>query len=1180
MRLSKIKLAGFKSFVDPMTLHFVSNLTAVAGPNGCGKSNVIDAVRWVMGESSAKNLRGGAATDVIFSGSSARKPVGQATVELLFNNNEGRLGGEYAAYTEIAIKRQVTRDGQSSYFLNGQRCRRKDITDIFLGTGLGPRSYAIIEQGMISRVVESKPEELRVFLEEAAGISKYKERRKETESRIEDTQANLARLNDLKGELETQLRHLERQAQAAARYTALKEKENEMSAQLAALGWDRVNRENEAQETVIRETAVALEAQQAALQHTKTTIEKERVTQSEAHDGLNDIQRRFYSVGADIAKIEQTLAMHQERQTQLKSDHQDALGNLQTIQAQHSQDHQHQIRLQEETEQLNPTYAQASVGVNRAQEVLNETEIAFEEWRDQALMLQQAIQAPTREAEVEKSKISQLERQIHQTQERVVRLEAQLAELNQGADNNIQAHTEMMEEKIAQHTDEIEGLNDALETDHQEREKLKQSLLVLRGEIKAVQQSLNSLEGEQSALQALQAVALGQSQDHRSHWVKERGLDEAAFLAQKINVEPQWLLAVETVLEGFLDALAIERRAFETACPYLTDLSEAGMGLLAWEPCAQRADNALPLAHSLATKIQNIQFFPENLQQSLSHIRVAQGLEQALEQVDDLAVHESIITPQGVWLGQGWAKRKAQKNEQAGVLVREEKLQTLRSEIEIKQAVFDDLQLSLETQEEQLRILAEQRERQQQEQSRLRQVLANLESDLKIKKNRFEQNQQRLQQVGIELRESEAIIQTGQTEVDQARKRLHAAIESMAAHTEASQKSEAQKADFVAAVNNARAHLKEQTTRSQELTLRLQGNAQQVKLLQENVQRFTQQLEGLHNRIAQLEASLLRNEEPVEGLREALEINLERRLHLEEALQLSREQVARVDNKLKDLSQELQHQEHQLALLQEKLQSAKLTWQTLTVRRETAIEKLKNTDYTLESLLANMPEGANEAQWEKELLDIAQKIQRLGAINLAAIEEFSAQQQRKTYLEAQCLDLTEALDTLESAIRKIDKEMREKFQTIFDQVNDRFKILFPKLFGGGQAALTLTGEDLLETGVTLMARPPGKKNSNISQLSGGEKALTAVALVFSIFQLNPAPFCMLDEVDAPLDDSNVGRFCSLVKEMSSTVQFIYVSHNKLAIEMAEQLQGVTMREPGVSRLVTVDIEEAKSLAEA
>lgn len=1173
MHLKAIKLAGFKSFVDPTTIQFVSNLTAVVGPNGCGKSNVIDAVRWVMGESSAKNLRSGALTDVIFTGSSTRKPVGQATVELLFENVAGRLGGEYAGYSEIAIKRLVTRDGQSQYFLNNQRCRRKDITDIFLGTGLGPRSYAIIEQGMISKVIEAKPEDLRNFIEEAAGVSKYKERRRETENRIKHTQDNLARLNDLQDELDKQLRHLERQSQAAARYQEFKITEKKLSAELASLAWQRLDREVVEHENVIRNALVKLGESQANSQQLKTTQEKQRLLQSQANEQLNEIQKRYYGIGAEIAKIEQALAHHEERREQLKFDRQEMIEALQTAEVLLAKDQETYEERKLSIEEAEPLYEESLEAARRAQVIVEEAECALEAWRERGAALSQAMLGPSRLAEGEKAKIAHLEKQIQQIQERIKRLEVEYQELNIEDPIELEKIAEQIETLLLEKESCIEQIeqNQVCKVAYQDELKEKQA------ELSAAQQRLYEAQGQFSALETLQAAALGKHDEARKQWLREQGIDDPKRVAQLIQVNAGWETSVETVLEGYLEAIGVTTGEWDNLSNNVLS-GVSGIHLFDWRDQTSEVIAIHP--ESLLHQIVNKDSLPKMISQLLAQVCVANDVTEARALLSSLPDPMSVITAEGVWIGKRWIKLKAKTQAQNSVLIREEKLKQLTQVIATEEEKCEAIALFIREQQGYFVELESERERLQQEKNRFQQESLRLESDKRIRQSKIEQTQKRQEVIHSELLECQNILQDCQRDVNHSRSQLHVALEQMAEQSREQETLAGQRFNLTEAVLQAKNKAKETSLLVNEISLKIQTYRTQKEALQDNIQRFSTQINATKQKLSHIEQALEKIDEPILSLRESLEINLEKSIAIEDELSLARDQVAKIDNEMREIEKTLSQCERTIDEWREKNERVKMQWQALTVHRENVLEKLNVLQVPLEEVLKDMPDEANEAEWQTRLTEIEQKIQRLGPINLAAIEEYDAALQRKQYLDSQLTDLTEALTTLENAIKKIDKEIRAKFQETFEKVHQGFERLFPKLFGGGQASLIMTGEDLLDAGITVMARPPGKKNSTIQLLSGGEKALTAVALVFAIFELNPAPFCMLDEVDAPLDDNNVGRFCNLVKEMSNAVQFIYVSHNKLAIEMAEQLQGVTMREPGVSRLVTVDIEEAKSLVEA
>lgn len=1174
MRLTKIKLAGFKSFVDPTVLHLSGNLSAVVGPNGCGKSNVIDAVRWVMGESSAKNLRGGAITDVIFNGSTGRKPVGQASVELLFDNSDGRLGGQYASYAEIAIKRIVTRDGQSKYYLNGQGCRRRDIKDVFLGTGLGPRSYAIIEQGMISRVIDAKPDDLRIFLEEAAGISKYKERRRETENRIKHTQENLDRLNDLRDELDKQMRHLERQSEAAKKYNEYKSELSTTEQQLAAMTYQRLNTDIQNLEQKIREASVALESQLAKVQHIKTAQEKAQIDQQQAHEVLNEAQKVYYGIGADIAKIEQSLQHHTERKASWLADKQDAEQSLAEAKQQSHLDQTRSEELKSALQQLQQDNQIAIDEANCSNKAENTAETALEDWRENHQALQQAAVKPGQQAESEKAKIAQLERQVQQTQTRHEKLITQQNSLvkvdNSDLDN--------FEDGIQAIQTDIASIETQLAAALEERKQVSEKMQALKPEMQSAQQALDANKGELSALQAFQANALGKNNEARTQWLVQQSLNDVPYCAEKLQVTTGWESAVEAVLGDWLQALGLNEAALKQVSSKLGDLSGEGLKMLAWNDSPTHLSKT---PQRLTSVLQGSEHLPLSVFKHLEQVHLAEDLTQAQTLLSQLSDTESVITKTGIWLHRDWIMVKGSQDAADDSLMRREQaIKDLCQTIETQAEALESQQMALRDLEKHFQDCDDKKETLQQALHDKKSALTELTSERNVKRNQWEQYQARDAQIRQELQECVDTLNQVQAEIQQARQQLATLVEDMSAKHEALAASQDKKAALQESLQAARQKARADREKMHGLAMSIQTHQTQLEALNHNQTRLEQHIGQLSQKITHLDSQLERADEPVAELKESLESALAKRLESEQALNVARDQVAACDNQLSDLGRQLNVESQAVESVREKGESLKLNCQSFIVRRETVLEQLQSDPNSIDQIVANLPAEADEATWQSQIESLSAKIQRLGAINLAAIEEFETAKERKVYLDEQLADLTEALTTLENAIKKIDKETRAKFEETFNNVNNHFKVLFPQLFGGGQAHLEMTGDDLLDTGVTVMARPPGKKNSSIQLLSGGEKALTAISLVFSIFQLNPAPFCLLDEVDAPLDDSNVGRFCRLVQEMAQSVQFIFISHNKVAIEMAEQLHGVTMREPGVSRLVTVDIEEAKSLAQA
>ncbi|MDH1509059.1 chromosome segregation protein SMC [Pseudomonas mosselii] len=1162
MRLKCIRLAGFKSFVDPTTVNFPSNMAAVVGPNGCGKSNIIDAVRWVMGESSAKNLRGESMTDVIFNGSTSRKPVSQASIELVFDNSDNSLVGEYAAYAEISIRRKVTRDGQNTYYLNGTKCRRRDITDIFLGTGLGPRSYSIIEQGMISKLIEAKPEELRNFIEEAAGISKYKERRRETENRIRRTQENLARLTDLREELERQLERLHRQAQAAEKYREYKAEERQLKARLAALRWRDLDQRVRQRETVIGDQEIAFEALVAEQRNADASIERLRDGHHELSERFNQVQGRFYSVAGDIARVEQSIQHGQQRLRQLQDDLKEAERSRLETESHLGHDRTLLATLGEELAMLEPEQELTLAAAEEAAATLEEAELGMHGWQEQWDSFNTRSAEPRRQAEVQQARLAQLEASLERLAERQRKLGEERDQL--GGDSQ-DTETCDLDEQVASSELLLEDLQ------LQERQVVEQ-LDALREQMQQANQAqqqqqgdLQRLGGRLASLEALQQAALEPGVG-AADWLRAQGLEQRPRLAEGLRVEPGWELAVETVLGADLQAVLLDDfTGLEFAA-----LEQGELRLL------MAGAQGASVAGSLLDKVEG----SVDLSPWLGQVMPVETLEQALSRRGSLGAGQSLVSRDGYWVGRHFLRVSRGGEAQGGVLARGQEIERLGREQLEQEALLEQLDEQLQRLREQQLDLEEQREqlrRRSQDESRQHGELKARLSAGRARAEQLELRRRRLQEELAELQEQRAL---EHEQLGEARLLLQEALDLMAQDTEQRELLMARRDTLREGLDRIRQEARQHKDHAHQLAVRLGSLRAQHDSTRQALERLEQQAARLSERQEQLNLNLEEGEAPLEELRLKLEELLERRMSVDEEMRQARLHMDEADRELRDAERRRTQAEQQSQLLRGQLEQQRLESQGLDVRRKTLQEQLLADGYDLQGVLATLEADASEQGTEQALEQLEARIQRLGAINLAAIEEYEQQSERKRYLDAQDADLVEALETLENVIRKIDKETRNRFKDTFDQINAGLQALFPKVFGGGSAYLELTGEDLLDTGVTIMARPPGKKNSTIHLLSGGEKALTALALVFAIFKLNPAPFCMLDEVDAPLDDANVGRYARLVKEMSETVQFIYITHNKIAMEMADQLMGVTMHEPGCSRLVAVDVEEAMAMVDA
>ncbi|MAL98324.1 MAG: chromosome segregation protein SMC [Alteromonadaceae bacterium] len=1162
MRLKSIKLAGFKSFVDATTVPFPTNMTAIVGPNGCGKSNIIDAVRWVMGESSAKFLRGESMSDVIFNGSHSRQPVGQASIELVFDNSDLTAPGEFSAFTEISVKRRVTREGQSEYFLNGTRCRRRDITDLFLGTGLGPRSYAIIEQGMISRLIEARPEELRTYIEEAAGISRYKERRKETESRMRRTQENLDRLTDLRDELGRQLQHLERQAQSAEKYRAYKKEERQKKAELAVLRWRSLDQERELRQAEVQETELQLEQAVTARVNRESSLESLRQEQGDRSEHFNRAQGRFYEAGADIARVEQSLEHQRQRARQLARELEQALENQQELARELGQDEDRLALVAEGLAENEPALDESAARSDESGQHLQNAEAEMGEWQQRWEEFSQKSAEIRQRAEVEQSRIRNAEDSIQKLQDRQRRqadelelLESQLdrSELDELREECAaqQEKVSLLQESTAEAEATIEQLRDRVQSADQ---KLNES----RG-------TLQQRRGELASHEAMLAEQLEDRDEAINDWLRSQNMAHTPRLATELQVEPGWEDAVEAVMQNLAQA-----RLIDTLDGVLAEDLPPRLSLVVRQGEVRAATGSLLEKVGGAGALGSL----------LNRVKCAPDLAVALAWSSKLDSDQSVITPQGYWVGAGWLQTPVRGSGQMGVIERQRAVESLQAQShELEQSVTDQ-EASLQGLRREMAETEQQRKESQQAQAEASRALSALDSRIGAIQARSEQIEMRLDR----LREDRVDLADQRTaEEERLAEAREIWQEAMAGMEEGADEKETllgQRDTIRERLDSLRLQARHDRDHHHQLQLQVQALRNQRDGLKTTLDRMSLQRERLDERVTLLREGREEAEMPIEDLALELEGLLERRLAEEEKLAHARTALEAIDTQVRDIEQHRAETEQRIQQIRDHLQRLKMDTQALELRCTGHLEQLTELEVTLQSVIEHLPAEATEEEWDAELQRLANRIQRLGAINLAAIDEYRVQSERKNYLDEQHADLSEALETLEAAIRKIDRETRQRFKETFDKVNQGLQELFPKVFGGGNASLELTGEDLLETGVTIMARPPGKKNSTIHLLSGGEKALTAIALVFSIFQLNPAPFCMLDEVDAPLDDANVGRYATLVRAMASQVQFIYITHNKIAMEMADQLMGVTMHEPGVSRLVSVDVEAAAALAEA
>lgn len=1163
MRLNYIKLAGFKSFVDATKVPFPDQMTCVVGPNGCGKSNVIDAVRWVLGESSAKNLRGDAMTDVIFNGSNSRKPVSRASVELVFDNSDGRLQGEYAGYQEISVKRVVSRDGQSGYFLNGSKCRRRDITDLFLGTGLGPRSYAIIEQGMISRLIESRPQELRVFLEEAAGISRYKERRKETENRIRRTQENLERLTDVREELSTQLAKLQRQAAAAKRYKTLKAEERTFKAQLQALRWlqyqqqcDRVEEQLQAQQTELERWI----AEQRGSERGQTAL---RERQAELKQTFDDAQRQFYECNTEITRLEQHIQHQRQMAEQQRRQLDEAQRQRTELELRLAEDKESLAQYEELYEQHLPELEVLQASQDEMAEQVLQAEdklAAIQEEVQQYEQSQRDRQQKLDLIQVELRGIEQLSQGLRQQEQQYQQKLASLKETDYST-RSTQA-SQLLEERRERKAQADQALQQAVEAMNDAERTRDES----RDQLAGLKAEEHKLEAQRQSYQHLLKNRQPAESEALQQWLENQSYSR---LLELLEVEDSWHTAVEVVAGPWLQAAVL------TGDDAQTCLADAPLGIeqpgwllaIDQEVAGQKTT---PRSGSLAEVIRGDA-------RHLSLFNQVCRLEKVTASWTESDAWAFAVDRDGILHYRDGRASKSFEKEDSQLLWQQaldeltSRLQHVREQHKLQHEQTDAAQLACKTATEQLeQARTEQRQAEYAEieqRNKVEQIIqAQVQHDDAVAE---------LEQALEALMLSRAEQEEKQLTLEDEWQRWQAQDSNEQLLLEARQRLEQSRRQLT----DSREHQQKSVSQYHQMQLAIQQAEQQCAHTRQGIERQQQALQELTQRTTELQQA---PDDEIESAvqQEALAEAIQRREQAETEKTAVADELAGVESELNVLNQGQQGVQLKIDQQRQQVETSKLELAASRERGHTLLEGLQETGFALKDVLETMPEDAEIKAWQTRLDSIARSLQQLGAINLAAIEEAETQAERKAYLDSQYDDLTASLQLLDDAIKKIDKETRQRFRKTFDQVNHDLGELFPKVFGGGSAYLDLTDDDLLETGVTIMARPPGKKNSTIHLLSGGEKALTALSLVFAIFRLNPAPFCMLDEVDAPLDDANVGRFCRLVQEMSESVQFIYISHNKIAMEMATHLAGVTMQEPGVSRLVAVDVDEAVALAEA
>ena len=1174
MRLNSIKLSGFKSFADPTSFALPGQLVGVVGPNGCGKSNIMDAVRWVLGESKASELRGESMQDVIFSGTTGRKPAGRASVELVFDNADHRAGGQWGAFAEVAVKRILSRDGASSYYLNNQPVRRRDVQDVFLGTGLGPRAYAIIGQGTISRIIESRPEELRLFLEEAAGVSKYKERRRETASRLADTHENLTRVDDILRELGANLERLEKQAEVALRHNALQASSTLKQHQL----WFLKHAESEAERSRVgadlEKSVNDLESRIADLRRVENELETVRQAHYAAGDLVNQTQGVLYEASAEVGRLEaeirrvadarqrvgQRLAQLGQEAAQWAARGQDAGAESDTLAEKTLAATRQSALLTAEGDAHQRQLPALEDALRRVQAEAGEQRAGVTQVQHQLQLLaaeQRHIQEQLRTLDLRRDRLRN-ERDALKApdQARLTNLNAQLA--------NSQAAEAAAESGLRELTDTVPRLDES-------RRGLQQSVNIesaRRAELTARLQALEALQAKVATDGKLKA------------WLARHGLENLPALWSRLQVEAGWENALEAALRERLGALEVS--GLDMARNFDGSGAPPAKLALYMPPVAAASGRPHP-AHGLKQLAAILRPGDAGLMALLDGwlhgCLAAPTMAEALAARDRLEPGEAIFVPAGHAVSRNSVSFYAPDSEQAGLLTRAQEIENLRKSARAQQLISEEAASALGRAELAYAGASQRLAAFRREAAEARNRVHALQVEALRLNQAAEQSLVRGRQIDADIADIEHQAGGLRERSSAAGERFQALEGQMAEGRQRQTGLEEQVAADQRRLTAAREQQRALERQSQEVQFTLRSLASRAEELARAVAIATSQAASIADEQARVghELTGLDDAGAQAGLQTALNARHEREADLaahrgqydslSRALRASDEQRLRIERELDPLRQ-------RITALQLKEQAARLGALQFT-------ELLAEAAADLPTVEASIHAGdVRVAGLQADIDRLLQAIEALGAVNLAALDELGVAAERKQFLDAQSADLNEAMATLEDAIGKIDMETRALLASTFDAVNGHFGRMFPELFGGGNARLVMTGGEILDAGVQVMAQPPGKKNQTIHLLSGGEKALTAIALVFAIFQLNPAPFCLLDEVDAPLDDANTERYAKLVTHMSRETQFLFISHNKIAMEMAEQLIGVTMQEQGVSRIVAVDLRAALSLAEA
>jgi len=1164
LRLTHLKLAGFKSFVDPTTIHLHGQRVGVVGPNGCGKSNVMESVRWVLGESSAKEMRADAMDAVIFNGSSNRKPISRASVELIFDNSLGGANGEWSQYAEISVKRVIEREKGSTYYINNTSVRRRDVADLFLGTGLGGRAYAIIGQNTISRIVEAKPEELRVFLEEAAGISKYKERRRETELRLRDTRENLVRVEDICRELQKQITKLESQAVVTQQYHALQNALKLSEGQLWLLKKRDASRDWEKAKANVEKLVNQLEAQTAALRKSENELEQSRQTHYAASEGINTAQAAYYEANAKVSDLESQVKQNAEARERMNQQLLQLAQSVERNSNSHLSLEQDLTQKTREVSVATQLEEAAKLALAALKDKQPEQELTYKTATEIAQKSQQALAESKQQIQLEQNNIDHLTQNIDENNKRIQSLEANLAQLllpDESALKASEAALAEMQNNIAK----IEQIVQKLQSDEK---TLQAEINHLREQQNQAQRALNQAEAETSSLQKIQQSL--NSEGKLSDWLTSRGLKNNARLWQKVKIDDTWSVALEAALGTKLNALISNDKFSSIDRP-------PGALVLGFRASATNQD--APKNALLTPLISIIKECDADLKPILNDWLAGSYLltsgDNISKAVAQLKAGETLINQQGDVFSRHSVAYHGENSSLHGVLERQQQLDQLQKKLPKLQEDLLKLSDALKNAEHNMNAV---RSQQQKENVQLK-TASSLQYQQQLELSRLLQAQlvvtERQTSIKTDIASTKARIEAQLLSKTNKEQALQAVLNKIPA-LETSKDNDLLSQQFAEkSFSELREAVQQAQVKHQESQFNLKLLVNYINELNNKIKINSEEKSTFLLRKKEIESTLTLT--PMETLKANLGEAINLKQAQEAGLAEARNHLADTETTMQALERTRMQNEQQLHPMRDNVEQGRLNEQQARLNFEQCQAGLLENGLNEEELVITLAENTKTSDLLKKTNQIQQEIEALGAVNLAAIQELATESERKKYLDSQMLDLTQATETLEDAIRKIDRETRDKLMQTFNTANQHFGELFSTLFGGGQAKLELLGDEILDTGLQVFAQPPGKKNSTIQLLSGGEKALTALALVFALFRLNPAPFCLMDEVDAPLDDSNTERFCNMVKKMAEKTQFLFVSHNKITMEMAQQLIGVTMQESGVSRIVDVDIEAALTM---